>query len=299
MSNLAFLVWHWQPVAPIHTGYSKNLASFTGRSQIGAKDSINLETHSDPTQLEPAFLASSVKGVFRQASAWLVERTARQQGETQYITLDYNEALDKDGETYAKHRLRPAVDRLCPVSYVFGASGFIGRSESSGAQRLRAPVTFLFDEHNDAYHSDAYFGPETLFTWETLWEARAENAGRKRKRLLIEQLSAPEGVNLWIRVDPSDSYRLALLWLTADLISSGAFRFGRFTSRGYGIVRLRPVGFCLASLDQLLAQDELLLTSVAVSSGFDSARLVLNRDPQDIVNEFVANWLKMTKATSL
>jgi CRISPR/Cas system CSM-associated protein Csm3 (group 7 of RAMP superfamily) len=288
MSNLAFLAWHWQPVAPLHSGYSRNLASYTGRSQPGAKDSINLETHSDPTDLQPAFLASSVKGVFRQAAAWLVERPARQLGETQYVTLDYNQAIDnKDDKKYAEHRLRGAVDRLCPVSYVFGASGFIGRDDSSNAQRLRAPVSFLFDDHNDAYHGDADFGQGTFFTWETL-------NNRTKKPLLIEQLTTPAGLRLWVRVDPADSYRLALLWLAADLISSGAFRFGRFTSRGYGIVRLKPTGYHQATLDQLLSQGKMALTEVTASSGYESAQMALGRDPLQVVQKFVTDWLEAT-----
>ena len=43
---------------------------------------------------------------------------------------------------------------------------------------------------------------------------------------------------LEVRFDPADDFALALVSLSADLIGSGLFRFGRFVSRGYGVVRL-------------------------------------------------------------
>ena len=44
----------------------------------------------------------------------------------------------------------------------------------------------------------------------------------------------------------------AVIWLAAQLISSGFLRLGRFKSRGFGVVELKPINGTLDALAQLL-----------------------------------------------
>ncbi len=287
MGDIALLLWNWHVEAPLHTGYGANLAEFAGKRKSGARSSVNLETHTNPDDLQPAFLASSVKGVFRSTAAWLVERTARQLGETQFVTYDYSESLE-DRQQWHKSLVRKGVNRLCPVSELFGGSGFIGAKESSGAQRLRSPITFSFTDNNDAYYAQTKFSPDYLFGWQIM-----RNKGKKLK---IEQLLEPEGVTLIARIDPANDYRIASAWLTADLISSGFFRFGRFVSRGYGIVRLQPKAYLRANLDDLLSQETLRPVPLSVQDGYTAAQTMLKQNPLQIVSDHIQNWLDTSKA---
>jgi len=76
MSEVATLYFTWEQVGPLHSGYGQTLAQALGKIAKGARKSAQLETHVGATgSPAPAFLSSSVKGVFRSASAWLVERT--------------------------------------------------------------------------------------------------------------------------------------------------------------------------------------------------------------------------------
>lgn len=281
MSEMALLQWRWVPDAPLHSGYGRNLAEFAGRMERGERASVNLETRSAPDRLEPAFLASSVKGVFRAAAAWLLERTARQLGATRYVTRDFNEALE---ERYEGQRGRRGPARLCPLDRAFGGSA--GEDSGSyGALRLKSPVSFTFNdagaEATDAFHGPAAFGPEYLFVWQTLLN--------KGKTLRIEQLTAGE-VSLLASLQPVEPAHVALLWLAGDVISSGAFRFGRFTSRGYGVVRLRPSAYRAAGLAALLdGQPPAVVAGEA--SGYATARAILQRDPLDVLQAYVRPYL--------
>lgn len=282
MSRIAFLTWNWYFAGPLHTGYSQNLAEFTGRRERGSRTSINLETHSDPRTLEPAFLASSVKGVFRAAAVWLLEREARSRGATRYVTCDFNAALD---ERWQEER-RSAYDGLCPACRLFGGAGCLSavhRQASAGALRLRSPVSFGFGGGDDAVHGSADFGPAYFFTWQRILN--------KGLQLSVEQFEADD-VILAARVDPAEDEALALLWLAGDLISSGAFRFGRFASRGYGHVRLAPAGFFRGTLDAMLETGESIEPySFNRGSGFQIGRAILQEDPHEIIRRYVAQFL--------
>jgi CRISPR/Cas system CSM-associated protein Csm3 (group 7 of RAMP superfamily) len=282
MNEIAFLWWNWQIESPLHTGYSQNLAEFTGRRERGSRQSINLETHVDPDTLRAAFLASSVKGVFRHAAAWLIERTARELGEAQFVTCDFAGALD---EKWQRKQTQRVGQTLCPVCQVFGGAGCLsalGKEASAGVQRLKSPVSFGFGDGNDAFHTEAEFSPGYLFTWQQILN--------KGQELRIEQMRQAEKIVLMARIDPASSYNLALLWLAADLISSGAFRFGRFSSRGYGIVRLKPNMIFQAPMAQLLNQKNLAPQSITFESGIQAARQILGQNPLEIVREFVQQW---------
>lgn len=281
--SIAFLRWQMIFDGPLHSGYGLNLAEYTGRRERGARSSIQLETHPDPQSLEPAFLISSIKGVFRSVVAWQVERLARQAGATRFVTADYSEALDR---RWRRALQREDVSRLCPVSRIFGGSGSDERQTSAGALRLKSPVTFGFDGGKDAYHASVRFGPEYWFTWQTLLQNRGQ-------ALRVEQLAGSDDLYLVARMDPAVEAGIVLLWLAGDLISSGVFRFGRFTSRGYGIVRLVPHGFALTSLDALLSGEP--VTELAVSqTGYETARAYWNDDPGADLFAMLAQYARPT-----
>lgn len=285
MNEIAILTWKWQAESALHTGYGEKMAEFLGRKAQGARSSVNLETHRTSDSLEPAFLASSLKGVFRSAAEWIVERTARELGETTYITCGYNSALDKQ---YHAERLRPEHNRFEPVTLLFGGTnclpGIHDPQTKTALRRWKSRVRFHFSDDNDAFYGTAKYGPDYYFSWE-----RANN--KFRKALKIENLLAPAGVQVVVQVEESDPFALALLWLSSDLISSGAFRFGRFTSRGFGHVRLLPETITSASLITWLDDVPVSTMQCEGRTGYEAARHYLQAEPINIVRERVAAWL--------
>jgi len=110
--------------------------------------------------------------------------------------------------------------------------------------------------------------------------------------LEIEALNVKEGVLfLELRLDPADNLAVALVCLAADLISSGFFRFGRFTSRGYGVVRLVPYKHFYGSLSNLLAADKVPYKPSGVGSGYELARKLLEQDPLEVVRQAVRKYV--------
>lgn len=241
MSKIAILRWSWQPDGPLVTGYSQNLAEAAGKIPRGEKTVVNLETRDRTGELCPGFLASSVKGVFRTAAAWLVERAAREQGAESYVTCDYGLAVPESWRPQLGIRKK---ETLCPVCRVFGGSGCLGESDVAPASRRKSPVNFGFNRADDAAHGSVQKSPPYRFAWE-----QVEDKGQK---LHVEQLRFAPDTTLEARVEPADDFAVALLLLAADLVSSGFFRFGRFTTRGYGVVRLRPAEYFYGGLPELL-----------------------------------------------
>jgi hypothetical protein len=242
MSQVAILRWTWQAAGPLVTGYSQNLAEAAGQIERGQRSVINLQTRDASGELGPSFLASSVKGVFRSAAAWLVERTARAQGARQYVTCDYGLAVPDSWRKKLGIRKR---EDLCPVCRVFGGSGCLGESDVAPASRLKSPSSFGFNRADDGAHGSVKKSPPYRFAWE-----QVDNRGEK---LTVEQLQFAPDACLEARLDPADEFGVALLLLAADLVSSGFFRLGRFTTRGYGVVRLQPKDYFYGSLMELLA----------------------------------------------
>lgn len=281
MRETALLRWRWQPAGPLVTGYSQNLAQAAGLIDRGAKQVVNLQTRDDDHELGPSFLASSIKGVFRSAAAWLVERTARQHDEPRFVTCDYGQAVP---ERRRAELVLPRREGLCPVCQVFGGSGCLSGRDVAPAQRQQGRVRFTFAYADDAAHGSVKDSPPYRFAWEQM-----ENQGRK---LLVQQLQFEPDTALEARVEPADDFALALLWLAGDLVSNGFFRFGRFTTRGYGVVRLQPAAHLCQSLDALLSDAEPALQPFSESeSGRAAAREVLNRDPKGVVAERVRQWI--------
>lgn len=291
MNEIAFLTWQWQAASRLHTGTGQNLAEYSGRISHNAKNNVNLETHRTPDNLAPAFLASSVKGVFRSVAAWWIERTARELGETQYVTCDYNSALEttnRPRQTDPARRQRPFSNRLCPVTLVFGGLTCPPESERDkvALRRQVSRTYFFFGRQRDAFHGTVAKGATYHFSWE-----RAENSWKKE--LHIEELEASGAVELVVRLDEASDYALALLWLAGDLVSSGAFRFGKFTSRGFGHVRLQPIALARAPLDTWLGSEQVVVEPISLMTGLAAAQHHLGEDPRVIVKEFVRQWLEV------
>lgn len=288
MTKIAQLTWRWQPQGPLVTGYSQNLAQATEQIQRGARQVINLQTHdATPSHpLRPSFLATSVKGVFRSAAEWLVERLAAEAGAETYATCAYSLAVPDSRRRDLKIHQRTG---LCPVCRVFGGTGCLSDSDVAPAQRQVGRVAFTFNCANDAVYGTTTDSPPYHFAWE-----QVEGRG---KDLLIQQLHFEPDTVLTARVDAAgggaaDDFALALLWLAGDLISSGFFRFGRFTSRGYGVVRLNPSAYLRQDLAALLAGGATAKTPLdGAASGYAAAQTMLAADPYNTVRQTVQQWL--------
>ena len=282
--QIAILTWDWRPAGPLVTGYSQNLAQATRKIERGARQVINLQTHdaSPGHPLRSSFLATSVKGVFRSAAEWLVERTATELGAEHFVTCGYGLAVPEGRRPKLGIAQRSG---LCPVCQVFGGTGCLSGRDVAPAQRQVSRVRFSFNQANDATYGKTTNSPRYKFAWE-----QVEHRG---KPLLIEQLQFEPDTVLEARVDDADDFALALLWLAGDLISSGFFRFGRFTSRGYGVVRLKPHAFVRAALNALLSGPELPPAPVAdTRSGHDTAQTILGQDALATVKSQVAAWVE-------
>jgi CRISPR/Cas system CSM-associated protein Csm3 (group 7 of RAMP superfamily) len=250
MGKVANLYFCWQQVSSLHSGYGQNLAQAVGKIAKGARRSAQLETHGGTGDLEPAVLSSSVKGVFRSASAWLVERTARELGATTYATCDYQGAV---AERWRGQFRVPEAEDFCPICQVYGGAGCLAavhRQRDEALRRRLSRVRFTFRNADDALHGSAAWGRKQTFAW--------EEASGRQGRLEIENFTPhPQPPpRLEVRIDEADDFALALVSLAADLIGSGLFRFGRFVSRGYGVVRLTPEGGACTDLHALLRGEE-------------------------------------------
>lgn len=282
IKDFAVLTWNWDPQGPLVTGYSQNLAQATRQIERGAREVVNLQTHdgSSDHALRASFLATSVKGVFRSAAEWLVERVAADLGAEHFVTCGYGLAVPEG------RRPRLGVHQrsgLCPVCQVFGGAGCLSGRDVAPAQRQVGRVRFSFNAANDATYGTTASSPRYKFAWE-----QVEDRG---KPLLIEQLQVAPDTVLEARVENADDFALTLLWLAGDLISSGFFRFGRFTSRGYGVVRLPPHTFRQTTLNAMLAEEDQTIRKLSKQSGFEAANAISGGLPKNVVINRVKAWM--------
>jgi CRISPR/Cas system CSM-associated protein Csm3 (group 7 of RAMP superfamily) len=282
--HFATLIWDWRPVSPLVTGYSQNLAQATRQIERGAREVINLQTHdaSADHTLRASLQATSVKGVFRSAAEWLVERVAAEMGAKHFVTCGYGLAVPESKQRQLGISQRSG---LCPVCQVFGGTGCLSGREVVPAQRQVGHARFSFNAANDATYGRTAKSPRYQFAWE-----QVEHTG---KPLLIEQLQFEPDTVLEARVEDADDFALALLWLVGDLISSGFFRFGRFTSRGYGVVRLQPRACLRADLNTLLSGAEPKAQALAnTTSGHHAAQAFLHQEALAVVTAQVRVWVE-------
>jgi len=274
--------WKWEWSGPLVSGLSQQVAIAADLIEPRAASVVNLRTRAAPGQPKPAFLATSVKGVFRSVGAWLIERLARDRWRLDhYLTCDYGQSLPEKWS-----RARPAAQAaLCPACRIFGGAGCLSTAEGDAPRlRLKSPLAFTFAGGSDAYHGEVAQGGPYRFAW--------QQVANKKGGLAIERLQPPpDGVELVARLETGSAAHQALLFLAGDLISSGFFRFGRFTSRGHGLVRLTPQAHCLAGLHDLLAGDPLAWTDLPDGgTGLEAARLVLAAEPLELVGRFLEQY---------
>lgn len=274
MSDLVLLQFDWNGQSPLHSGYSSEFAKFAKEYVGRRKLSVNLETRDAKARLRDAFLASSVKGVFRSASGWLVEKMARdlQSDRQAFLTCEY---IAEQAWKTEKH------NDGCPVCRVYGGSGCrVGET-----YREKGRVDFTFGRVDNAMHPGGrmrsyYFAHE---------QVSGHTGGNP---LEVETLETENrDISLDLRIQPATDLAVALTCLAADLISSGFFRFGRFTSRGYGVVRLVPSGSLRESLFDLLEKEELEPDPTDAGSGYDLAEELLDEDPLAVVRREVQDYI--------
>jgi hypothetical protein len=283
MNRVAMVRWKWSVEGPLVTGYSQSMAQASGLIERGERTVVNLRARSAPDKLEPAFLSTSVKGVFRTAGAWLIERVAREAlGVKRYVTCDYGRSVP-DKWARLRPRSQPA---LCPACQVFGGAGCLS-AEGEGAPhlRLKSPVSFGFADGADAFYGEVRKDGPFRFAWE-----QAEGTGQPLK---VERLVQPEGgVALVARVEGAEDAYLALLLLAGDLIGSGFFRFGRFTTRGYGTVRLSPLAYLDLGLADLLREEAPDWQPFEqAASGWQAARQLLGDDPVEVLRGYIRRFV--------
>lgn len=201
-----------------------------------------------------------------------------------YVTCDYGRAVPEAGGWSKVVTAVRRKDALCPVCRTFGGSGCLG-DESNNALRHQGPVRFQFDGEADALFGRTRRAGRQAFAWE-------EASGKEVKLLQADQLVTGPGADVVIRIqteDPADyALAVALMGVSADLIGRGFFRFGRFTSRGYGWVRLTEPARRQMALADLLADGAGAWQ--AASGGAAAAAALLGRDPWAILREVTEGW---------
>lgn len=292
----------WLPQGPVLSGYGYGFSREAGLIERGEKKVVQYASRDETKELTPSFLATAAKGVFRSAAAWIVEREGQVQhqgndSERVYITSEYIHARpEKGGWTKAIGALNHRDERdfgLDPVARIFGDTGGIPQ-KSSNSMRRQGLVRFSFDtgalKDSDALFGTVRPGGRQTFAWE-------EASDRKPNPLLTEKFTPVDPARLVVRLQSGEHRRseedyklgIALICLSADMISTGFFRFGRFTSRGYGWVRLSdPDAVSHSLLDKVSGKAGM---SASGGSGMALGQELLGESPWDIVRDQVAEWI--------
>lgn len=295
--NIIELGFAWRPQGPLLSGYDYKFSREAEYTAPHEKKTKQYESRNPQGQLTPSLLATSTKGVFRSAAAWLVEREGQiVQGSgarRRYITADYADALPQRGPLQDAVRKVQRLDGLCPIGRVFGGGGGVA-GESRNALRRQGLVRFSFQQADRS--SDALFGHirsrrDQNFAWEI---ASGKNQPLETETLvvgdaprLVVQIGVP---NQWAGAADQE-LAVALVCLAADLISTGFFRFGRFTSRGYGWVRLTEPSGSVLRLESM-EKGWVSATERRPESGAALAADLLGRDAHDVVRDVVSRWLQ-------
>jgi len=266
------IVWQLEPLNLVHTGVSLDFAkAFLGQRGEPHSRNLRLSHPESPAELTPALLVSSLKGVIRSAMAWLFEKTARQCGwasQQKPFTSDYWQG-EKDF-TYP-----------CPVRAILGGPLPLRypaedhkKTESASAKGLinfSAPPGAFFqararENWNDETQASFRFARKLLY-----------DCQRDKALLNIETIEI-DNPQLITEISPGlhSTAALLALCLAADLISAGFFRLGRFTSRGFGIIRLTPVSVCTGTLVDFLNENAQNLPGAA--SGIELLTQTFNID---------------------
>lgn len=270
--SMAVLVMRLESVegSPLHTGYSEImgllLRNLRASGNKKPKHSCQFESTKKGAGLRASLLGSSLKGVMRSATGFLAERYGARVCE-HGTRKDVVDLPDGDWEDLARH--------LCPTCRVYGAT----RPYAEVACRykglpstlsLPASVTsWTFRQGKDGPYialkellkeppSSAMYGPEgaspasCVGEYRYAWEKVSH--GQNPQQFKIEQrLNLKEQVLVQVKMEPGaaagDLFErteegkgiLSALCLSADLVTAGFFRLGRFGSRAFGAIRLTPV----------------------------------------------------------
>jgi len=264
------ITWQLEPASLLHTGVSLDFAkAFFGQKGEPHSRNLRLSHPQNPAQLTPALLVSSLKGVFRSAMAWLLEKIARDNGwadQQHPCTSDYRSEKDQN--------LR------CPLRAILGGPLPVELSGQGTEKSEKGLIRFL------APHG-SYFSGQVRENWQ-----KEENRFRFARKLLqdrqrdqallrIETLKLAENSCLVTEITPGRHTPAALLalCLAADLISAGFFRVGRFTSRGFGVIRLRPVQVACGTLANYLEGQPRTQDFPADLTGLELAQELCFNDP--------------------
>ncbi len=238
------IVWELKPVTLLHTGVSLDFAkAFFGQQREPHSRNLRLSHPTLPGQLTPALLVSSLKGVLRSALAWLLEKIAWQQGWANIqnpCTSDYRQGKEEDFNQKCPVRALLGGPLPAPIS-VAGASAKVERAAAKGLITFSAgPGSYVTGTARANWQT-----PQARFRFarRLLEEKRyQEKRDRKDQALLHIETIDINSPHLITEISPGPHGHAALLalCLAADLVSAGCFRLGRFTSRGFGIVRLYP-----------------------------------------------------------
>ena len=224
---------------------------------------------------------------------WLLEKVARDAlDRTGVITWDY---LPTAGGM-------PGRQPLCLVCQVYGGPY---REHGEGSERqhsaLRGVLAFSFGR-SDALQSGTTETKAFQFPNVELRKQAQSPKDRARDEkeypVVIHGLATDSSVeDLVIKISPYSEFALALACLSADLISPGFFRWGRFSSRGYGLVRLVPQTYAKDPLSAWLMAGKPGFQEAGGRTGFELVREITAQDPIAIVVERIEGALGQQGAT--
>lgn len=279
------ITWQLEPITLVHTGVSQDFAkAFFGQQREPHSRNLRLSCPASPKQLTSALLVSSLKGVWRAALAWLLERLAWEHGwadRKNPLTADYWQEQEED------------FQRQCPVRTLLGGplstrapgAGVAVKTKEAAAKGL---ITFTADP-------GSYLPGQVRENWR---EARFRFARKllndqQRDQALLQietiDLGQPNIVTT-ISPGPHATAALLALCLAADLVSAGFFRLGRFTSRGFGIVRLRPRMVEQGTLIDFLEGKQQILNFNEDLSGFELAQRMDSPHPLGQLAAWLQNF---------
>ncbi len=223
------VAWTIENLSPLCTGLSQDFAK-SFHSFVPGQVTRNLVLRPSAADAPtPALLVSSLRGVMRSAVAWLLEAIHRRN------TLSTADVITSD---YGRPGAKP-----CPMARIFGeAPDETGVETASLHSSQRSPVRFFVSQSAGGSFAGALAATATAG-----WDTRPLRYGRQviaheSGNVRIETIQLGPDVRLVAEISggPHALPALVALCLAADLLSSGFFRFGRFTSRGYGVMRLQP-----------------------------------------------------------
>ncbi|MHA1757063.1 MAG: hypothetical protein ACTSVV_09850 [Promethearchaeota archaeon] len=269
--SLTFLKFKIDIETKLHSSYGTEFARYAKPARSRGRSSVNFEIKRYFKNLKPAFLVSSLKGIFRTTTAWLFERIAEELAMSHPITCDFSVKWDKK--------------KICPVCKIYGGPFREQLDEQKQFQSIKSKVRLFIEGERK---SAALFGTinqirELPFTHEII----NNNSGK----LNIETLNFDNGQNLMVEIHPNQDWEpiLASVCLSADLINSSFFRAGKFTSRGFGILKIIPLEYLQVNLQDLLEnQNKTNSMTPHNNSNFLLAKQILKKDPLIVLSE----WLK-------